>query len=442
MLYTDRINRHDQNALAEVLDIPFLFRHRHSTGTFLEHYRAIAKQAAANKLAGLREIAPSLLDLASDEKTLHAAFTRMKATGSHAPGPDGLRYEDIESIDIWKYFRGLRDEIRAGGYAPSDEHVHKISKGPGRGFRELTIQSVEDRVVQRAVVEIVQPLLDPLFDPWSFGFRPKKGPLRALATAERLHADRGLGVWVSADIRNAFPSVPLDRLAAVLRKYTPDDDWLAFLDAVVRSDQTPGLRQGGPLSPLLLNLYLHHTLDRVWRRKHPNTPLLRFADDILLLCRTAKRARTAYRELADLLQPAGFVLKEDEGEAIKSLTAGQQLAWMGYGIALAPAGLRITVTERAWEKLDEALTAARDKPLPPLRAIETVAAWVNDKAPCYPHANVSVAYDRVKTTAAANGFSEIPTRSEFAEMWQLAHARWCRLRKAVATTMSTDEGGE
>jgi retron-type reverse transcriptase len=265
---------------------------------------------AANKLAGLREIAPSLLDLASDEKTLHAAFTRMKATGSHTPGPDGLRYETVESVGVWAWCRAMRDTIRGGGYAPSDGHVHKISKGPGRGFRELTIQSVEDRVVQRAVVEIVQPLLDPLFDSRSFGFRPKKGPLRALATAERLHTDRGLGVWVSADIRNAFPSVPLDRLAAVLRKYTPDDDWLAFLDAVVRSDKTPGLRQGGPLSPLLLNLYLHHTLDRVWRRRHPNIPLLRFADDILLLCRTTKRARTAYRELADLLQPAGFVLKE------------------------------------------------------------------------------------------------------------------------------------
>lgn len=211
MFYSDRISHDDRTAIAAVLDIPHLIRHRHSVDSFFEDYRRQAGIASAQKLTGLREITPYLLGLISDEKTIYAAFRHMQAEGSHAPGPDGLRYEDIESVDVWKWCRNHRDMIRAGEYARSTERVQKIRKGPGRGFRELTIQSVEDRVVQRAIVEILQPLLDPLFDKRSFGYRPKKGPLRALAHAEYMHHKSDRGVWVSVDIKNAFPNVQVDR---------------------------------------------------------------------------------------------------------------------------------------------------------------------------------------------------------------------------------------
>ena len=389
------------------------------------------------KLPGLRDIAPHLLRFLSDEKTLFTALTHMKAKGSHAPGPDGLRFDDIRDCGEWKWCRAIRDDIRIGSFRPDEEQLQRISKGPGRGYRELVVQSIEDRVVHRAAVEILQPLLDPLFDPRSFGYRPRKGPLRALATAENLFRNEGLTTWVSVDIRNAFPSVPIGRLLGVVRKYLPDGELINFLKVITQPDKTPGLRQGSPLSPLLLNVYLHHVLDREWRKRMPQIPLLRFADDVLLLCRTPAQARDAYDTLVGLLPPAGFDLKEGKEDAVRLVAAGQGVEWMGFGIGVAEDGLRYSITDDAWESLAEKFDAAHGKSHSPVAACETLLGWISDKAPCYPGTNKQRAYDRMMRLAAVQGFDEMPDRHEVEHVWQRAYARWCKLRKGLAASSAS-----
>lgn len=233
--------------LAGMLSPKWVVRHRGSTADYIKRYRMLAADAAKKEMAGLKELAPSLLNIISDERTLFAAWQHMAAHGGTAPGPDGCRYDEFTVNEVWQWCRTTRDEIRAGQYTPGEESVYRIPKSSGKGFRELVLQSIFDRVVQRAVVEILQPLLDPLFDRRSFGYRPKKGTLRALATAERLYKNGKKGVWVSVDIRNAFPSVPVGRLSGVLRKYVPDESLLAFINAMTKPGERPGLRQGGPL---------------------------------------------------------------------------------------------------------------------------------------------------------------------------------------------------
>jgi hypothetical protein len=430
-------------ALVEVIDSKWVLRHQGTTPDFIQRYRRLAKQAAAKKLAGLRKIAPSLLEVISDERTLYTALKYMQEYGSHAPGPDGLTYELIASIGDWKWCRAIRDTIREGYFTLGEERLQKIPKGSGRGFRELVIQSVEDRVVSRAVVEILQPLLNPLFDTRSFGYRPKMGPLRALATAKRLYKSGKRGVWVSADIKNAFPSVPVGRLLGVLRHYLPDDDLLAFLKTLTKPDVCPGLRQGSPLSPLLLNLYLHHFLDRKWRELHPDIPLLRFADDILLLCKSQKRARDAYASLSKLLREAGFELKESVEEAVKRVAKGESVKWMGYSIRNTADGLAFKVTVDAWDSLREAFAAAHSKPNSPIAALRSLAGWVADKGPCYKQTHFDQAYDRIATMAAELGFEEIMGRDELKGLWQRGYARWCKLQKSVAASGGTAaEGGK
>ena len=406
-----RFGRDDVTAMADVLDPKWLLRHRFSAPQFMDQFRVLAAKAAAGKLAGLRQIAPDLMTYVSDEKVLHHALDHMRAEGSHTAGPDGVRYDDLTADGGWAWCRAVRDTIRDGDYTPGEERVQRIPKGPGRGFRELVVQSVEDRVVARAAVEILQPLLDPLFDPRSFGFRPGKGPLRALATADGLYRTNELTVWVSADIRNAFPSVPIGRLLGLVRKYLPDDDLLSFVQAATRPDKAAGLRQGSPLSPLLLNLYLHHVLDREWRRRRPGVPLLRFADDILLLCRTPKQARAAYDDLADLLRPAGFGLKEARTDAVRRLDRGEVVRWMGFGIRAGEEGLRCSITTEAWERLAAAFDAAHGKPHSPIAAFASIIAWVRDKAPCYPHTVFDRAYERIERMAAGPGVRGDPRKT-------------------------------
>jgi hypothetical protein len=294
----------------------------------------------------------------------------------------------------------------------------------------LVLQSIFDRVVHRAVVEITQALLDPLFDRRSFGYRPKNGPLRALAEAERLYKGGKRGVWVSVDIRNAFPSVPVGRLLGVVQKYFPDDRFLTFVKTVT-TGKRPGLRQGSPLSPLLLNLYLHHVLDRKWRESHPEIPLLRFADDILLMCRTEKQARDAYAALTKYIRDAGFELKETCDDAIKGVAKGELVDWMGFGIRGAGGGLSFKVTDDAWDNLQEAIVSAHGKPNSPIAAFRSIAGWVADKGPCYPHTHFDRAYDRIERMATAQGFAEILDRDELKGLWQRACARWGKLRANV-----------
>jgi hypothetical protein len=244
----------------------------------------------------------------------------------------------------------------------------------------------------------------------------------------------GCKVWVSADIKNAFPNVPVGRLLAVLRKYLPNDDLIEFLAKVVEPDKTPGLRQGSPLSPLLLNLYLHHVLDRPWRQAHPHIPLIRFADDILLVCRTRKEANAAYRALADLLQPAGFKLKEDQSSAVHHFAKGDRVRWMGYEIATTNTGLTYSVTEQAWDKLAESFETAHSKPHSPIRAMQSLAAWISSKGPCYPQVELTACYERMQSLAAEYGFTEILLPVEVGELWQIAYARWCKIRRGMIST--------
>ena len=106
---------------------------------------------------------------------------------------------------------------------------------------------------------------------------------------------------------------------------------------------------------------------------------------------------------------------------------------MGFDIEAAPGGgLKYGMTDAAWGSLAEKFAAAHGKPNSPLAAHATLLSWVGDKAPCHPHADRAKAYARMKRLATAEGFDEIPAAREAGWAWQLAHARWRKLRKSAA----------
>jgi RNA-directed DNA polymerase len=284
--------------------------HRGSSFDFLRRHENGAATALQNGVRGAREIAPYLFARIADSRTMRMAWDTLAARGGKAPGPDGHRYTDYTSTEVWALCRCVADSIRSKTYRPGPERVRWIAKASGRGQRPIILLNIVDRVVQRAIVSILQPVLDPLLDPHTLGFRPRLGSWHALALAEHLTLSAGHRVWVTEDIRDAFQHVPVSRALQVFEKLLPSADLVNLLALVLPGQTFSGLKQGGPLSPLALNIYLAHILDRPWRRRK-HQPLIRVADDLLVLCRSGKQADAARAELRGLLLPAGMQLKDE-----------------------------------------------------------------------------------------------------------------------------------
>lgn len=381
----------------------------------------------------LRDLAPHLRDWIADTRTLRQARDYLARRGGRAPGPDGVRYRDLNDRETWQWMRFCRAALRSGAYQPGPERVVHVPKASGSGTRPLVLQNITDRVVQRAAVEILQPLLDPLFDARSFGFRPGRGVRQALAAADATAAASGMWWWVTADIAVAFQAVPVARLLQVVRHYLPDDGLIDWIGRMLGGSQLPGLRQGGPLSPLLLNLYLHHVLDRWWRANFPNVALIRYADDLLLLCRSEADAVAAHAALERRLRDIGMPLKPVPATAaVCDLSNPRPARWLGFRIVRGEKRLRIRLGGSAWFNLRRQLGRAHDAPNAPLAAAAVIRGWLGAVGPAYAEARFDRAYPRLVKAAAAEGFEEVPPRETVRQWWQAAYARWCRDRKRAA----------
>jgi group II intron reverse transcriptase/maturase len=418
---------------AKLLDLKWVSRHRGTPDDFITRHRRQARRMLGLGRAGIEKIAPALLRRISDERCSKVAWDYLSANGGQAPGPDGFRYDDFDEEDVWHECRQLRDQIRSRKYQPGDESVTWIPKASGRGKRPLVLQGIFDRVVQRACVEVLQPLLDPMFDARSFGYRPKKSHLHALALASRLASKQGRWVWVTVDLKDAFTSVPLKRLLGIVKKYLPDDELVRFLKTVVTSEKVKGLRQGGPLSPLLLNVFLHDHLDRKWRASQPDVPHARYADDLLLVCESPEEAAQAYDDVKELLRPTGMVIKESKDEAIKDLTKGCPAEYLGFKIRKAKGKERLTygLSSKAWDGLYESFRLAQDTDDPGYQAVLALTGWIGARGPSYRSLDHDHAYARVKNLAKKAGFAQLPSPRRVKQVWRAAHARWRKLCEGV-----------
>jgi hypothetical protein len=408
--------------------------HRGGPGDFLRRHEADAARASRDGVKGLPKIAPYLLDRVGDARMMRLAWDDLATRGGLAPGPNGRRYSDLSSAEAWVLCRCLAEAVQKGTYRPGPERVIWVPKASGKGQRPIVLLNVEDRAVQRAAVLVLQPLLDPLFDPRSFGFRPKRSHLHALAAAERLAISRRRTVWLTHDVRDAFTNVPVSRLLQVVGKLLPDDRLVGFLEHALPACQLKGLRQGGSLSPLMLNVYLNQVLDRLWRRDNPKLPLLRVADDLLVLSKTRKQAEHADAELRRLLVPAAMPIKETFDDAVTCLRAGGVTRWLGLDIAKPERGLSMSIGDRAWSGLTTHLALAHAKPDAPLRAARAAVQWLGQRGPCYAWSDRQQACQRILDLARDLAFEELPTAAELERIWQCAHARWCRLRGGMKTS--------
>ncbi|WP_425619153.1 reverse transcriptase domain-containing protein [Anatilimnocola sp. NA78] len=304
-----------------------------------------------------------------------------------------------------------------------------IKKSSGRGFRKIQIANVLDRIIARAIYQWLWPWLEPKFECFSFGFRKGVNSCHALQRAVSETTKHGRTWWLCHDLANAFDDVPRNRLFDLLRAWAPPS-LLTITQRLIDSGQRKGIAQGSPLSPLLLNVYLDQRLDKPWNRRYPELPLLRYADDLCVLCTTEAEAMAADGYLRALLTPAGFKLRTDPGCGIIDLQGGAAAEWLGFRISMGP-GIKITLGETAWSKLEAGLQRAAVEHTPDCGKT-VVTGWFDALGPCYEHEDrrgvISQAHKLAQTVCGLQ-----VKRRVLRDAWRRSKCRWTKQFPVGAT---------
>ena len=408
--------------------------HQTSHRRTVARFQQVIRENAANGAAGLREMGPRLLPWIADLRNLRTAFDVLAKDGGEASGPNGLSYSDLSTGETIAMLQQLHTLILSGEYQPGGTRQVTIKKSSGKGTRTLTLQNIQDRVVSRACVQILLPLYRPQFQQAE---RTASGNrMQLLAHLERLVLDDHRTVIGLHDIRDAFDNVPQNRLFQVLPRAVPNPDVCSLIERCVRTSSGKGLRQGSPLSPLLLDAYLDHFLVRQWERASPALPLLKYVDDILICGRTRTEVESASESLVNILRSCGLATKANANDAVRELSDSTLIEWLGMRVTRHTDRLAIAPTERSWRNLEEALADAQSRPNAAVLANQVVRGWVNQLGPCYETLNLRDTYRRVREIAGVQGFDELLPLEEFLCVAAAAYRGWQAMRGRLLTSVS------
>jgi RNA-directed DNA polymerase len=266
---------------------------------------------------------------------LERAWATVRANGG-AAGIDRTTLADVEQAGIERLLDELADDLRDQRYRPLPGRRVWIPKPGSEQRRPLAIPTVRDRIVQAALKLVLEPIFEADFRPASFGFRPGRTVHDALQVLVD-EAWRGRRWVVETDIASCFETIPHDRLMAAVERRVSDGAVLGLLRAFLRAGvleegsvrrPVTGTPQGGVISPLLANVYLH-ALDVAWETRGIGV-LVRYADDLVVMCRTEAEARRALDLLRALLADLGLAPKEAKTRLVHLTEGGEGFDFLGF----------------------------------------------------------------------------------------------------------------
>ena len=237
-----------------------------------------------------------------DKKRVYEAYKAVKSNAG-AAGVDGQTIEQFEA-DLRKNHYKLWNRMSSGSYFPPSVRAVSIPKKSG-GQRILGVPTVADRVAQMVVKQLIEPDLDPMFLADSYGYRPRKSALDAVGVTRQRCWKYD---WVlEFDIKGLFDNIDHELLLRAVRKHVTCKWTLIYIERWLtapmehedgtKAERQRGTPQGGVISPILSNLFLHYTFDLWMTRTHPDLPWCRYADDGLVHCRSVQEAQGLKVEL-------------------------------------------------------------------------------------------------------------------------------------------------
>jgi RNA-directed DNA polymerase len=273
----------------------------------------------------------ALIDKVYAERNLTVAYAQVAKNG----GSSGVDNQTAEAFgeQLSENIRSLSDSLQAGRYTPQAIRRVHIPKPGTTETRPLGIPTVRDRVVQGAIVNVIEPIFEHTFAERSYGFRPGRGCKDALRRVSEL-LSRGYVHVVDADLKGYFDSIPHDRLMARIEEKITDGRVLRLIESFLKTDildearrWTPeaGAPQGAVLSPLLSNVYLD-PLDHLMAEH--GFEMVRYADDFVILCKTADAAAQALELVKQWVADNGLTLHPHKTRIVDSRT--EHFDFLGY----------------------------------------------------------------------------------------------------------------
>jgi RNA-directed DNA polymerase len=296
--------------------------------------------------------ANDLLERILERENLNRAYKQVKRNHG-APGIDGMT---VENALLW--IRENREEllqsIREGQYKPSPVRRKEIPK-PDGGVRKLGIPTVIDRVIQQAIAQKLQPIFEPLFSDGSYGYRPKRSAQQAIQKVKN-YAEQGYGYAVEIDLSKYFDTLNHELLLNLLRRQIHDERVTQLIKKYLKSGvmeggtftrTEEGSPQGGPLSPLLSNIYLNEFDQEMERR---GVKVIRYADDIVVLAKSKRAAGRLLESCRRYLEDKLKLKMNVQKSKVVSVLAIKHFKFLGFCLGKNGKGVYIRAHRKSLAK--------------------------------------------------------------------------------------------
>lgn len=321
-----------------------------------EHEEYAGAQNVGSQEVGEQDGA-GLLERILDRDNLNRAYKRVKANKG-APGIDGMT---VEATLPWlkEHREELLQSIREGKYKPQPVRRKEIPK-PDGGVRKLGIPTVVDRIIQQATAQELTPIFEPQFYENSYGYRPGKSAQMAIQKVKE-YAEQGYKYAVEIDLSKYFDTLNHDLLMNMMREQVKDKRVIELVKRYLKSGVMEkgmsvktheGSPQGGPLSPLLANIYLNK-FD--WEMSRRGVPVIRYADDIVLLCKSERAGQRLLESSRRILEGKLKLRMNVEKSKVVSVTAIRNFKFLGFALGRGKNGYFIRAHAKSLKKAKQKL---------------------------------------------------------------------------------------